>query len=108
MGAVVVVYQLRRTVGRMTTSLLKPTKPIIIGMARPAGMGYTCDCWYKSPDGLRLVRCRRRASHRITIKTPTGCYAIKRCPAHRNELLAQAASGATFEILDEQEIGADF
>ncbi|MCL4296411.1 MAG: hypothetical protein KJ077_11815 [Anaerolineae bacterium] len=75
---------------------------------RPAGMGYICDNWYPNPayrpdsDLPQLLRCQEPATTRLTLLTPDDCYQVKRCSGCANRLRQEAARGAMFEIVAEE------
>ena len=72
--------------------------------APPPATGTTiCDAYHRNPDaaGPHLLRCRRRAHRSLTIEAGQEVYTFYRCRGCRDELAAEAANGATFEVLNE-------
>lgn len=70
----------------------------------PVPAGHTvCDAYHASADPARprLVRCRRRARYRLTLRAGE-VVTVNRCRQCRDELHEQVAKGSTFEILDEE------
>ncbi len=69
-----------------------------------------CDAYHENPSwptGPFLIRCRRHARHNLTLQTGQEIYMVQRCRSCRDELVAEAENGATFEILDETTHGRD-
>lgn len=61
-----------------------------------------CDAYHPNPDpaGPHLIRCRRRARYRLTLRAGE-VQTVVRCRQCRDALREQVTRGATFEILDE-------
>lgn len=87
-------------------TLQQADNKLTVTAPRPAGLGNTCDCYFPNPSGgmPRLVRCRHKARRRLTLKTVADCFDVKRCYAHALELQAKVTKGATFEILNDEEL----
>lgn len=73
---------------------------------RPAALSSVCDCYSRNPNpnGPYLIRCRKHAKHRLTLKTSGDCFQVKRCETHADELQIGVKTGATFEILEDEVI----
>jgi hypothetical protein len=69
----------------------------------PATKITICDAYHRNPNptGPYLLRCHRYARRSLTIRAGQEVHTLERCRGCRVALVAEAANGATFEILDE-------